>query len=369
MNKAHLTSKRHRGFTLIELMVAMLLGLITTLIIAEVMLKSEGNRRTTTDGSDAQLNGAMALYTMQRDITMAGYGIISTNTVLGCEVRGKYGNNAAHSFTLAPVVITAGASGDVSDSITVLRSGSNGYAVPIVTTGTHANTDTFFNVQSTLGVSLGDLMLAMPVAPDSTHWCTMFTVNAGATSSLTATTIPNETATTSWSPAATNMPTSYASGSMLAKISQLVYRRFSVSSNDLVSTDLITDTDGTATNTIGPQIVLLKAYYGKDINADGAVDTYDTTTPTTTAGWLQIKTIRIAVVARSAQREKDAVTTTNPLWDVGKATSVINASACGASKCMPLEIHPASGADTEWQHYRYKVYDTVIPLRNMLWTS
>ena len=59
------------GFTLVELMVGLALALITTVIVAQVMWAAEGNRRTTTQGSDAQVNGALALYTLQRDLQMA----------------------------------------------------------------------------------------------------------------------------------------------------------------------------------------------------------------------------------------------------------------------------------------------------------
>jgi type IV pilus assembly protein PilW len=350
--------------------------MLTTVIIAEVMLNSEGNRRTTTEGSDAQLNGALALYSLQRDIAMAGYGIISTNSVLGCEVRGQYGSNAIPSFTLAPVKITASGSPSVSDTITILRSGSaSGYAIPLTTTAIHNSSDSAFVVQSSMGVKAGDLMLVMPTTPDANHWCTIFTVNASAGSALTDTTVPHVTATTNWNPGTSIMPASYASGSSLAKISQLVYRQYKVTNNNLVATDLLNnDTDQSSTNTVGPQVVLVKAYYGKDKTGDGVVDTYETTTPTTTAEWQQVLTIRIAVVTRSAQREKidalhPAPTTTNPVWDVGTTAAPSDAVTCGSRKCVTLQVSPTTGSDTEWQHYRYKVFDTVIPLRNMLWTS
>jgi type IV pilus assembly protein PilW len=358
-----------RGFTLIELMVGLTLALITTVIIAEVMLKSEGNRRTTTEGSDAQVNGALALFAMQREIQMAGYGIISNTGVLGCTIKAQYGSHAVRTATLAPVLITSGGSASVSDAITVLRSGSNDYAVPIITTAAHGSSDTAFSVQSSLGVVAGDTMMAMPATPDSTNWCTVFTVNASSGSALSATNIPHVTGTSNWNPSTGIMPTSYASGSTLAKISQLVYRRYAVSSNDLQATDSLTADDTPVTTTVGSQIVLLKAFYGKASGTDGVVDSYDTTTPTTTAGWKQVRTIRIALVARSAQREKNAVTTADPLWNVGSTVSVTGSAACGSNRCVTLQVSPATGTNTEWQHYRYKVFDTVVPLRNMLWTS
>jgi hypothetical protein len=66
-----------------------------------------------------------------------------------------------------------------------------------------------------------------------------------------------------------------------------------------------------------PQIVNMQALYGKDTDGDGIVDTYDETTPTTPAGWRQVLTIRVAIVARSIKDEGSNVTTSQPLWDIG----------------------------------------------------
>ncbi len=356
------------GFTLVELMVGMVLALLTTVIIAEVMARAEGNRRTTTEGSDAQVNAALSLYTLQRDVQMAGYGLINNPNALGCQVKGQFDTHATLPLTLAPVVITPGANAATSDSVTVLRSGASGYAVPLLTTGNHENTESAFSVQSTLGLNEGDLMLAVPSVQSSTEWCTLFTVKAGGASTLTSTRVPHVAASGTWNPSASIMPTTYLAGATLAKANDLVYRTYEVANGNLQALDLRASDDTTVTNTIGNNIVLLKAFYGKDTSGDGTVDSYDTTKPTTTAGWQQVRTIRLAIVARSAQREKNAVTTSNPTLNMGSTVSVTGTATCGTSQCLTLQIAPQTG-DTEWQHYRYKVFDTVVPLRNILWSS
>ncbi len=360
---------RQAGFTLVELMVGITLALITTVIVAQVMWAAEGSRRTTTQGSDAQVNGALALYTMQRDLQMAGYGVVNNQDVLGCEVRGQYGSNAARTFTLAPVTITSGGAANASDSVTLLRSGSTRAALPVVTTATHSNTSSgHFEVQSTVGFAEGDMVLAMPEAPSATNWCTLFQVQADSTHTLGGTTLPHVSGTSNWNPATSIMPGSYAAGTTLTNVSRLANRRYEVNADgDLQSVDIITATDVPTTATVASQIVLMKAYYGKDTDDDGVVDTYNQTTPTDNAGWRQVRTVRMAVVARSAQREKDAVTTADPLWDVGQTVTVTGTADCGESKCLTQQVSTAG--DTEWQHYRYKVFDTVIPLRNMLWAN
>jgi type IV pilus assembly protein PilW len=114
-------------------------------------------------------------------------------------------------------------------------------------------------------------------------------------------------------------------------------------------------------------IVNLQALYGKDTDGDGVIDKYDKTSPTTNDGWRQVLAVRIAVVARSNQPERDEVTTTQPQWDLGNVTvGDLTPSNCYTnSKCVPLKVDQAS----DWKNYRYKVYDTVIPLRNVLWNS
>ncbi len=67
----------HRaGFTLIELMVGMAIGLLATIIIMQVMSLFEAQRRTTTGSADAQTNGGIALYSIAREVQMAGYSLL-----------------------------------------------------------------------------------------------------------------------------------------------------------------------------------------------------------------------------------------------------------------------------------------------------
>jgi type IV pilus assembly protein PilW len=83
----------------------------------------------------------------------------------------------------------------------------------------------------------------------------------------------------------------------------------------------------------------------------------------------------LVIVARSGQYEKTAVTQSAQLtWDLGPLTleGVTDAQAgvqstCNTSNhCVALDVS-ASGASNEWQHYRYKIFDTVVPLRNVVW--
>ena len=67
------------GFSLVELMVGVTIGLLATIVIFQVFAVSEGQKRTTTSGSDAEQNGAFAVHNLESLLRAAGNNI--TNTV------------------------------------------------------------------------------------------------------------------------------------------------------------------------------------------------------------------------------------------------------------------------------------------------
>ncbi len=62
-----------QGFTLIEIMVAMIIGMLGVIIMMQVFAVFEGRKRATTGGDDAQNAGAFAMYSIQQNIQQAGY--------------------------------------------------------------------------------------------------------------------------------------------------------------------------------------------------------------------------------------------------------------------------------------------------------
>jgi len=369
-------AKAHQGFTLIELMVALLLGMLSVLVITQVLLESEGRKRAVSMGGDAQTNGAISLYTLQQEIQMAGYGMAASPEALGCDVRAQYGTFSPFAFTLAPVVIADGASG-APDSITVLRSRTARFSLPMVLSEAHLPTDEHFTVASSFGAAAGDMMIAIPKAqnPAST-WCTLLKVTDDPSipaAHLTSTNVPHVPGNLAkWNQNTLLPAAGYLKDDYLLSMESVIRRTYSISANNLQLSEL-SAADGSTMppRDLYPQIVNLQALYGKgslDAGGNIHVDAYDNVTPASNAEWRRVVAIRIALVARSNQYEKDAVTGAAPKWDVGSAVPVTGpaTSTCnGTSTCIDLKVNHLA----DWDHYRYKVFDTIVPLRNVLWNS
>lgn len=360
-----------RGVTLIELMVGLVIGLIATLVVAQVLNVAEGQKRNTTSGMDAQVNGALALYALQRDVSMAGYGLAPYQSVLGCDLRAQYGG-AARSWTMAPVVIADGAGG-APDTITIMSSSNSAFALPTRVVENHTNVGTEFLTASAVGLSAGDAIIAVPPAIGAGNWCSLLQISSVTTDGAGHHVSHTNGTTTPWNPSTISslLPAAgYPSGSYLIDAGQVSWRQLKIDTSRYVLQELVASTAGdgsfpvTATD-LFTGIVNLQALYGKDKAATGSVDTYETTAPTTAAEWASVKTIRLALVARSGQYEKDKVTTSNLQWDVGMGTTVDGATSCGASQCLTLTLSNLP----DWEHYRYKLYEVTVPLRNVLWSE
>lgn len=372
-----------RGVTLVELMVGMLVGLFAVMFISQVLLTSESQKRSTTGGSDAQVNGALALYTMQRDLQMAGYGIASSPAVVGCPLNARFNSSTPTGFptNLVPVVITRETdrpAGSVGDSVRMLASSKGSYSVPtrVIPPG-YAVGGTEFPVRASLGFAQGDLAL---VGTNGTSPCWVFQVS----STPTARALPRGNVSAAWNPS--NTPdVAYGDGAVMMNLGTLVDNQYEIRNGTNIlqmSSFDITAPNARQVRDIQPDIVNLRAFYGRDtsVPADGIIDVFDNTTPTTNDGWLRVLALRVILVARSSTWEKRELrpdgtywypTPANPEWSVGTEPSVAGAAPCasGTGECITIDVGADATGDVEAKRHRYKVFDTVIPLRNMLWSS
>lgn len=336
---------RSGGFSLVEIMVALVIGMLSMIVMLQVFALFEGQKRTTTGGDDAQNNGAIALYGLQRDVRQSGYGVSALDLV-GCNVLLRTGItlNAMAPTTINHASIPAGDAN--TDTVLVVYGNANGAAEG---DGITAQTATaIYAVQAPSSFSLADRVIAEPQSRPSPCNLTLATVQPDAITSDSNVNV---------SPGMLGV----ANGKLYNLGQMPKVQVYAIRNGNLTVCDYMVNDCGAAANVaplnstvwvpIANDIVSMRAQYGRDTTAvmDGVVDTYDQTTPTTGCGWVKISALRLVLVARNGQPEKTAVTTAAPTWVGG----TINLTA----STVP--------AGFTWQNFRYKVFQTAIPLRNI----
>jgi type IV pilus assembly protein PilW len=364
MHSYSFSARRNRGFSLVEIMVGIAIGLLGVLIIMQVSVVFEGQKRTTTTGSDAQTNGVTALYTVERDVRMAGYGL-SALGALGCTVRRYYDSAEIANLSLAPVVITNGASG-APDSIRILASSKSGWSLPSRITVDHPAQATNIFLDTTLGIVEGDLLVAFESGKD----CTL----------MQATGIPNGNIqvhhqnTSSWNPpgGANIFPAGgYGVGAQVLNLGALINHTYSLEDGNLILDEYDSTDNSSTKRAVTADIVNMQAEYGFDtragIQTDPRVDRWSATmidadgsggTAGDAGDIARIIAVRMVIVARSPLMEKTNasgvcdITTTSPTWMGGT---------------VDVSKNPDGSGNANWKCYRYKTFENVIPLRNLLW--
>lgn len=346
--------RSHLGFTLIELIVGMVIGLLATLVIMQTFSVFEGQKRTTSGNADAQTNGSIALFTLQRDVQMAGFGLPvfdTQNPPLKCNpsVTVDHDNNAATpEFDLFPIAITDG--GADSDTIRVRYSIDGGGAKSgIASKVIGAAPAPEVGVNNNLGCNNGDVVLL-----SSGSVCHMTIVqDNNLTTDTTHITLKNATGASEG-----------ASLSCMGRWNQFEYK---IVNNQLVRNDARQTADAPFVS----DVVALQAQYGVSATADNNqitewVDATGAWAAPSVANRNRIKAVHISVVTRNGLLEKTDVTT-----DCTTAKGTANTGPCAWDDTELPDAAPEIdlSADPEWKRYRYRVYDTIIPLRNMIWSK
>ena len=76
--------RRQRGFSIVELMVAVVIGMLALLFATRMVTTGEKARQAALTGSDSMQNGMLALYSLSNDASDAGWGLNDT-MLAGCD--------------------------------------------------------------------------------------------------------------------------------------------------------------------------------------------------------------------------------------------------------------------------------------------
>ena len=379
-NMTHTSHKSMLGMSLVEILAAMLVGLIGMTIIMQVFSVSEGRKRTTTGTSDAQITGNIAMFTIEHELRSAGFGMLTSDSnMLGCTTVAYDDDrtNPDFNFTMAPVVITDGAGG-APDQMTIIY-GDAPQSVNGADFASGVAPDANFPLGNAAGFRLGEIAVASDPAAGVN--CAMVEITgfaAGAVNNVVHATgavytytnylgFPVTVTASRNKAGGVNVGGNFTDSAQLFSLGRNpVVMTYLVNNNKMETRTLIpfdaaldTDGDDLSEAEVASGIVQFQAQYGKDTDADRVVDTWDQTTPVNEPGWLQVQAVRFALLVRSQQFERTAVTTAVPTW-YGGAFTMTNVD--GTADSNP-------GDANDWRHYRYRTYQTVVPLRNMIWST
>ncbi|MEY4978339.1 MAG: hypothetical protein RLZZ352_609 [Pseudomonadota bacterium] len=338
-----------QGYSIIEVMVGLVIGMIGVAIILQTLLFSEQQKAVTSGAGDTQTNGALAIYGLQRDIRQAGHGFNALNA-LGCSLAIPTGHTLSQlgSVIINPPTTDVPAGDANTDTLLISYGDGNG---PTEGDLILAVNDNNVAVSSVANYAVAENVFAAPLVGSTNCALTLTTVSA-----ISA---PNVTLTSA---------TGAIDGGSLFNLGTApkIYA-YAIRNGNLTLCNFMESDCSSACETgnrncnnnwvaVSSNIISLRAQYGRDTTepGDGAIDTWDQTIPSSTTAfnraceWTRIPAVRLVIVARSPNQDASAATAaTAPTWD-GNADAPIT---------LPVG----------WQNFRHRAFETIIPLRNMPW--
>ncbi|SMF41985.1 PilW family protein [Pseudogulbenkiania subflava] len=401
MNQPHLRSpRRQSGISLIEIMIGLTIALITTLMLSQIMGLWWNQRKTTDSASEGQNQGLTSMVLMEQAIRSAGYGT-QIGTLINCAQSFSYvGTNGANggpdTFTgasfgtsIAPLLIVDGGTNGEADQILV-RNGKGNISFGLTTLRDDMpKPSSTLKVNSVSGFEVATFSVlyhppgitpndpATTPLDESKGYCTRFDLTASNGQALTLQQNPGQNNTNGkvYNPAGdpSGWP-GYKSGDYIIKIgSDIITSTYSVDeSNRQLKLADASMRVATVNYTLGENIINMQAQYGvkaagsstfswKDA-VDNGSDHYDANTLANDSASLTkiltLQAVKLAVVSRVPKRESGIVTT---------ACSGFSNGICIWSGTK-VRLDGGAGG-TEWQHYKYRIYESVIPLRNTIWSA
>jgi len=386
--------RRARGFSMVELLVSVAIGMLALTFAVRTVASSEKSRETQLGGSDSMQNGMVALFSISGDAGEAGFGL-NDSILSGCDTkftdRGQYAlatgpaiQGATPTTPLAPVVIES--NGSAPDRISFYAGSSSAGTATLRVTANYVNGAQISVDRVPYGFSQGDVIV---VAPEQVGGRCALAQLSGNPRDLLPPPGPqyiNVAEGTGYRYNTGNLGVAFTGGAArlfnLGRPEDLSFHTWSVADGflKLRSTDL--QGASASPTTVTDNIVSIKAQYGFDTRTGTAflpqggisvmrwsstmIDADGDGTIGNGVDWQHVAAVRLAVVARSKAVERVAAgascTSTPEKPQVFKTQTPQNVTA------VPITVDVAVAGDpNDWKCYRYRVFETVVNLRNAGW--
>lgn len=346
---------RVRGISLIELMIGMTIGLISLLVIVQTFSVSNAHKSNTVSGADATTAGYIALTLIERDLLSAGGGI----GMMQCsEIRQIDATETVQAFTL-PVMITAnttaGSLNNRSDRITIRTIETAATLGSAMITDGMPDPSAILFGNNAINFSNNDLfLLHEPGKPCVVLQLTQTPGESGGKWRF------NRNPSSPYNPAANNKTyfpaggysegvgriLSLGSRGILLNEYSLTYRSTNGSTPNSDLQVRRNDANGTQTVAITRDVIALRAQYGWWDHVTKKVSFSSTTKAG--AGPNDLAAVRIGIVVRASQRD-------------GSYTAPAEIKLFDYDTPLTITL---SGDEL---NYRYRTFETVVPLRNTIW--
>jgi type IV pilus assembly protein PilW len=361
-----------RGFSLVELMVALTLAMLTVLVVMQALAVFEARKRVTVAGNDAEIAAAVGMLLVEREARMAGAGLtLPRGFACSAGINVYYdGDTVLDGAMLAPVAIVDGADGP--DTLRVVRSDAPFGVAPATIVKGMPNPSSILTVDGPAGLLDGDLFLAG--AADGSKVCTLMQMSRDAQPTGNGWNLNHNSGQSDFNPPnpshAFTTAVRYDVGDVVVNLGRLGLRSLGVVCSDgaapahdnqctLASYDTLATPDpptlGDVESVVG-NVFDFQVQYG--VAAAGSQDvsewvdaTGGTWAAPTAANVARIKALRIALVTRGYREPRMVSPASLVLWDAGEPTEVTRALS-----------------DPERRH-RYKVLTAVVPLINVIWAG
>ena len=365
--------RKEAGFSMIEVMLSITISLLSLVLLLNILQIFKRNTDQVNENAFNQIKNTNLLSFMERDIRMAGYGFMPLE-IIGCNVK-RYYKKRIDDLILQPIEIKDGENG-AYDALRIMYSTKNKPNIPAILIKELKASNTMLTNNS-LEIKPNDFL----VVHDKGSECSLLQVTGIDAEKIR---ISFESEKSAW-----NSPTfndvfpsvgypMYTSLTNLGEIADITYSLNKL--NQFEITSFLSTNNSVNKQIVNSDIINFQAQYGfdaregeqvspmvtkwsskmLDINKDSIVGN--------SADIKKILAIRIAVVSRNRNPELPVngvcSTSSSPNWMAGNETS---------GELVPTNIDVSKNTDkseaSNWACYRYKVMQSVIPIKNLIWSE
>lgn len=383
--------RRQRGVGAVEILVGVTIGMIAVVSIFQVVQLSERSKSTTSAVSSAQVDAAVLLYQLERDVLGAGLGTARLpRAAYGCRLAIDENGATRAPVPLAPLDVAFGADGS-PDSITLFIAGEADAVDTVALTGSSGAESTLASaagVRAPGGSTAGDVLV---FARNDGSRCELRSVTSVATTGTPAT----PTGAVGHSGGRFRPVAEFAAGDIVMNVGRGV-RSVTWSIGSSGRLELRDNLTGTS-RVIASEVIDLQLMVGVDADDSNSIEAGEwRASGTLSAGDVgRILALRFGLLARADDYVRpDAsgrpATPAAPAWSGGGFVMPAISSGIGGGGYRSQsrdrdhdddrddDDHHRGESDTstettstggagDWRNYRYRVVETQTILRNMVW--